>query len=477
MKKIILTALTVLMIFGLIGCSGVLHDKAALDISGFAVVGPNGSWDGSQKLTKVSDNEFTFEFAAKGETEQVSLQLVPGSWDTRYCGDLGGGKQAEVVADKNDETGSATMVYYEGGDPKHMLMKGLKAGGKYKITFKVNEANDIVVSVASVYVPTLYVLDTTKGAVKMDFDGTQYMYRATADGDTINLPVWTLEKYLKGTFALGATKPSDLTIEDTVATVDITGVVDGKDYNVYITYDGKKATVKAESALPKVYIAGESPFNWELDKGNAVQANIVGATSWYYYTFEAKTATLNFKVVLKEAWSDAYSNNTEESLPNKTTVDAAPVEFSNANAQNAQITGLTVGKKYTLLINIASGKPAVSVITGEDILFAIGNDDFGGWNWDSCKTMTPAGAGEWKYEFKATKADAEFKFQTKCGGWVDAAQLGAAATLSLGGEYIDLVNKGGSTPGIKATLTVGSDYVLSVKKSGDKYQVKIAEKQ
>ena len=61
--------------------------------------------------------------------------------------------------------------------------------------------------------------------------------------------------------------------------------------------------------------------------------------------------------------------------------------------------------------------------------------------------------------------------------WVDAAQLGADATLSLGGEYIDLVNDGGATPGIKATFTVGSDYVLSVKKSGDKYQVKIAEKQ
>ena len=82
-----------------------------------------------------------------------------------------------------------------------------------------------------------------------------------------------------------------------------------------------------------------------------------------------------------------------------------------------------------------------------------------------------------KYEFKATNANAEFKFQTQCGGWIDAAQLGADATLSLGAEYIDLVNKGGATPGIKATLTVGSDYVLSVKKSGDKYQVKIAEKQ
>ena len=159
MKKIILAALTVLMMFGLIGCSGVLHDKAALDISGFAVVGPNGSWDGTQRLTKVSDTEFYFEFVAKGETEQVSLQLVPGSWDTRYCGD-DNGTQKEIIAD--DKESSATMVYYEGGDPKHMLMKGLTADCKYKITFKVNAANEIVVSVVSagkVVLPEPFLLD------------------------------------------------------------------------------------------------------------------------------------------------------------------------------------------------------------------------------------------------------------------------------------------------------------------------------
>ena len=150
MKKIILTALTVLMMFGLIGCSGDLHDKAALDISGFAVVGPNDSWDGSQKLTKVSDKEFTFEFIAKGETANLSLQLVPGSWDTRYCGDDNGTQKEITVGGA-----AATMVYYEGGDPKHVLVKGLEAGVTYKLIFKVTEDNDISVSVVSLKVPAV----------------------------------------------------------------------------------------------------------------------------------------------------------------------------------------------------------------------------------------------------------------------------------------------------------------------------------
>ncbi|WP_287047773.1 hypothetical protein [Treponema sp.] len=236
----------------------------------------------------------------------------------------------------------------------------------------------------------------------------------------------------------------------------------------------------APPAYNKVYLAGNAPLTWDLGKTNAIEAKIVAETETctdYYYTFTAETKTLDFKVALANGWGDAYSNNTEDALPNKTAVDAAPVEFSNANAKNAQITGLTIGKKYTIVISTASGKPAVSVVPGEDVIFAIGNDDFGKWDWKNCKTLTPAGAGEWKYEFKATNANAEFKFQTQCGGWVDAAQLGADAPLSLGAEYIDLVNHGGATPNIKATLTVGTDYVLSVKKSGDKYQVKIAEKQ
>lgn len=236
----------------------------------------------------------------------------------------------------------------------------------------------------------------------------------------------------------------------------------------------------APPAYNKVYLAGSAPLTWNLGNTNAIEAKIVAETETctdYYYTFTAEKETLDFKVALANGWVDAYSNCATEDGETLTVLDSAPVEYTNANAKNSRVTGLTIGEKYTIVISTASGKPAVSVVSGEDVFFAIGSTDFGNWDWKNCKTMTVAGAGEWKYEFKATNANAEFKFQTQCGGWIDAAQLGADATLSLGAEYIDLVNKGGATPGIKATLTVGSDYVLSVKKSGDKYQVKIAEKQ
>lgn len=440
--------------------------ESLVDLSSFYLRGNMNNWcndaltDGS--LTENTDGTFTITYTAKSNPDEFAI--ADATWATKYC------NGTEVVVD-----GDFVELAAGGGNAK---VTGQVPGNNYKMTIQpLSSSVKVKVELAGSNIPSLYVLDTTAGAVKMEYDGTQYKYTAKATSNTIKLPVWVGEKYLKGSYAFGADAAANLTIENAIATVDITGVTADKEYNVYITYDGKNATAKAELALPKVYLAGGEPFGWDLGKGTAVQANIVGETSWYYYTFEAKSASLDFKVALKDAWSDAYTNNDTEDGKNLTKLDNAPVSYEFANAKNARITGLTVGQKYTLLIDISSGKPSVSVITGEDILFAIGNDDFGGWNWNSCKTMTPTGAGEWEYEFEATKADAEFKFQTKfTGNWVDDAQLGADATLSLGGEYIDLVNEGGGTPSIKATLTVGSDYVLSVKKSGDKYQVKIAAK-
>lgn len=235
----------------------------------------------------------------------------------------------------------------------------------------------------------------------------------------------------------------------------------------------------APPAYNKVYLAGSAPLTWDLGKTNAIEAKIIAETETctdYYYTFTAETETLDFKVALANGWSDAYSNCATADGETLTVLDSAPVEYTNANAKNSRVTGLTIGEKYTIVISTASGKPAVSVVSGEDVFFAIGSTDFGNWDWKNCKTMTVAGAGEWKYEFKATDANPQFKFQTTCGGWNDAATWNAKAELTLNGAYVDMSN-GAGDPNTSATLEVGKTYVLSVKKSGDKYQVKIAEKQ
>ena len=362
MKKIILTALTVLMIFGLIGCSGVLHDKAALDISGFAVVGPNGSWDGSQKLTKVSDNEFTFEFVANGETEQVSLQLVPGSWDTRYCGDLGGGKQAEVEADNKES--SATMVYYEGGDPKHMLMKGLKAGGKYKITFKVNEANDIVVSVASVYVPVFYVLDQYEGLIKLEYTGT-YAYKFTATNVTENICLWSDEKYYEGkvTFNAETATPVALTAKKEAKYIQVSGLEADGDYLATISVgDDGVVSIKVEAFMSPYFMVGATTYGsgqGVKDGDNYfVRFELTDEDGIYTYEFKYETSMsanwgspsdgVGFKITDGASWSVVVFQDAA--------LTAEFVESGDNNDNNATASGLVDGKTYVITLKEADGK-------------------------------------------------------------------------------------------------------------------------
>lgn len=119
MKKIILTALTVLMIFGLVGCSGDLHDKGLLD-GGWYVAGSICEWDPAKyPVVAVSSTEWYFDFTANDANGE--FQICPGVWDGNYGGGVtvtaGGDPVAISVASVNAK------------------IEGLTAGTKYRMTF------------------------------------------------------------------------------------------------------------------------------------------------------------------------------------------------------------------------------------------------------------------------------------------------------------------------------------------------------
>jgi len=125
MKKIILTALTVLMIFGLVGCSGDLHDKGLLD-GGWYVAGSfcDPQWDPKAcPVVGVSSTEWYFDFTANGADGE--FQICPGTWDGTY----GGG--VTVTA------GGAPVAMGLGKDGNAKI-DGLTSGLKYRITFTQN---------------------------------------------------------------------------------------------------------------------------------------------------------------------------------------------------------------------------------------------------------------------------------------------------------------------------------------------------
>ena len=123
MKKIILTALAVLMVLAFAGCSGDLHDVGLLD-GGWYVAGDISEWDPAKyPVVGVSSTEWYFDFTAKDSTGQ--FKVCPGKWDGAY--------------------GKATLSV--GGTPVEMVIEnnvanntisGLTVDSKYRITFTQN---------------------------------------------------------------------------------------------------------------------------------------------------------------------------------------------------------------------------------------------------------------------------------------------------------------------------------------------------
>lgn len=134
MKKIILTALTVLMIFGLVGCSGDLHDKGLVDGWGVMVWYNTGSdWSNSEwkALTKVSSTEWTAELTTTGAIDTVRFAITPvnGDWSARY----------EPNAEKGDfDTATGNQIILQTTEPAARSSFAGVAGKKYKLTLVQN---------------------------------------------------------------------------------------------------------------------------------------------------------------------------------------------------------------------------------------------------------------------------------------------------------------------------------------------------
>ena len=125
MKKIILTALAVLMVLAFAGCSGDLHDVGLLD-GGWYVAGnitsPNEWTPNTYPVVSVSSTEWYFDFTAKASTG--AFKVCPGAWDGAY------GCSATITAG-----GAPVAMEIGAGDAS---ISGLTDGSKYRITFTQN---------------------------------------------------------------------------------------------------------------------------------------------------------------------------------------------------------------------------------------------------------------------------------------------------------------------------------------------------
>ena len=121
-----------------------INDKSILGRAGLA--GSGFGWDGSTKLIKKDDTTYYYDFVASATDQTFSIQEKAGSWDNRWCGNLGE-PSADGVWDKSkymtfNAGDEKTLTYVVGGDPEHAHMTLLK-DSKYRLTFTITGAKSV----------------------------------------------------------------------------------------------------------------------------------------------------------------------------------------------------------------------------------------------------------------------------------------------------------------------------------------------
>ena len=249
MKKIIFAALTVLLMFGLVGCGEHVDYTPNKDFSTGDIAGDMDGWAGSKwKFADAGNYIYVYEFTAQKAMDSDGDGLLKfkvrgkaGEWDG---GDFGG---ATLEADKEVELKSADF-----GGPEAKL--AFKDGNKYRITIssKDGKVYATLKDLGAGVVPVPYLLEglvvttgekpTLAGALmtySKDLDGNvTYSVKFVADGTTQKFAITDVDGKVKYTSdkAIELKKSVDLKAagEKDPATT-ITGLEAGSRYEVTIT--------------------------------------------------------------------------------------------------------------------------------------------------------------------------------------------------------------------------------------------------
>lgn len=273
MKKIIFAALSVLLMFSLVGCGEHVDYTPNKDFSTGDIAGDMDGWAGSKwKSADAGNYIYVYEFTAQKAMDSDGDGLLKfkvrgkaGEWDG---GDFGG---ATLEADKEVELKSADF-----GGPEAKL--AFKDGNKYRITIssKDGKVYATLKDLGAGVVPVPYLLEglvvttgeepTLAGALmtySKDLDANvTYKVKFVADGTTQKFAITDVAGKVKYTSdkAIELTKSVDLKAAGTNdKATTITGLEAGSRYEVTITTTpaGKVSVVVDDSPI-------EVTFKFEL---------------------------------------------------------------------------------------------------------------------------------------------------------------------------------------------------------------------
>ena len=315
--------------------------ESLVDLSSFYLRGNMNNWandaltDGS--LTENTDGTFTITYTAKANPDEFAI--ADATWATKYC------NGTEVVVD-----GDFVELAAGGGNAK---VTGQVPGNNYKMTIQpLSSSVKVKVELAGVNVPSFYVLYTTKGLVEIPYDGAAYNYQFSADAETANLVIWSDKVYYTGEATVGTAK--ELTTDDEVGYLTVSGVVSGKDYMATFTVDDDdKVSVSVTQMCPYFIVGAINYVNKTnvFDRMSATDEDGV-------YTFE-----FTYKTSMSANWDSpsdgvAFKITDGNGSWNAVFQDAAlTAEFvESGDDGNATASGLVDGTTYVITLKEADGK-------------------------------------------------------------------------------------------------------------------------
>ena len=341
MKKIIYTLLVAFVALSFMGCPSIHSDLDPLvDLKPFYLRGNMNNWcndaltDGA--LTANADGTFSITYTAKAEPDEFAVANE--AWSTKFGG-------VEVVV-------GADFVDLIPGAAANAKVTGQVPGNNYKMTIQpLSDTVKVKVELAGVNVPSFYVLDTTKGLVEMPYDGTSYNYQFSAEAASTDLVIWSDKVYYTGEATVGTAK--ELTADDEVGYLTVSGVVSGKDYMATFTVDDDdKVSVSVTQMCPYFIVGAINYVDTDVfDRMSATDEDGV-------YTFE-----FTYKTSMSANWGSpsdgvAFKITDGNGSWNAVFQDAAlTAEFvESGDDGNATASGLVDGTTYVITLKEADGK-------------------------------------------------------------------------------------------------------------------------
>ncbi len=347
MKKLLSFLAAGVLAFGLIGCSGDLHDVGLIDLTGYGIIGSMTGWKTDTSLLKDNkDGTYSFEFTyADGDSFAVNKD---NDWTTAYRWD---GDTSDKNPAKFTAKDTAVKVYC-GDSPFCMPLPCASVGDTVTVLIKPYPTYLEMTASIKVAEPMYIAIDNAVASMVPTGKEGEYSYQVTGTGSDIEFKVFDgTDSY--GLAASAYATSSTSLVKKGKATVKLsTG--DGAKYTIYVTKSSKDLSVITKDASYKTLYSiaslnsnyGNYDITWTAD-GAVFKATVTIPAGTSNTWNQTDTTDVEFGVCDTESWGTKFTGATL-SESNK------PFDLELGNGNNNKITGVNPSENAVVITLVST---------------------------------------------------------------------------------------------------------------------------